>query len=155
MINFAEQCRQKWEDGGVEKVELPCVSIPQGDWVAYEEYMEALLIKAVSGEIGRLIVRFPPESTEDNRLHTHPKSDRRVTVLEGSGEFICYRNKKILHYPLHPGIRVWMPRGILHTFKSGNEGLVVESLHNPFIPFSDPHCLVYPKESFKLCSKNG
>jgi quercetin dioxygenase-like cupin family protein len=107
--------------------------------------MKAILVNCVPGQLGRLLVDFPANSTEDNKLHTHPASDRCVTVIKGSGDFICYRDKKVQKFPLVPGVRVWMPRGILHTFKSGNEGLLVESLHNPFIPLDHPKCLIYPK----------
>ena len=107
--------------------------------------MKAILINCVPGELGRLLVDFPANSTEDNKLHTHPASDRCVTVISGSGEFICYRDKKVQTFPLVPGVRVWMPRGILHTFKSGTKGLLVESLHNPFMPLDHPKCLIYPK----------
>ena len=117
----------------------------QGEWVAYEEYMEAILIDCVPGEVGNLIVRFPAEATEDNRLHTHPSSDRIVTIIDGTGEFIFYKDKKVQTYPLVPGVRVSMPRGILHTFKSGTLGLLVHSRHNPFVALDDARCLVYPK----------
>ena len=102
-------------------------------WVTYEKYMQAKLIAAVPGQVGLLHIKFPPEMAEDNRIHTHLYTDRLVTVLEGSGYFIIA--------PF--GDRVWMPRGIRHTWYSGKNGLVVESVHNPFIAFDDPDILVY------------
>ena len=134
----------------LEKVDVSAIHIPENlEWIPYEEYMEAALIDDYQpNKLGRLIVRFPPSSSENNRMHTHPNSDRRITVLSGSGEFVFYSPKaeKVLIRPLVPGDRVWMNRGITHTFKSGREGMVVESIHNPFIPFDDSRCIAYPKK---------
>lgn len=144
-----QECSKRWNSNLFwELINISEITIPNYsdfDWVEYEEYMRAVLLDCVPGQLSRLLVDFPANSTEDNRLHTHPTSDRCVTVISGSGEFICYRNKKVQTFPLVPGVRVWMPRGILHTFKSGSKGLLVESLHNPFIPLDHPKCLVYPK----------
>jgi hypothetical protein len=43
---------------------------------------------------------------------------------------------------LVPGDRVWMPRGTIHTFRSGASGLLVESIHSPFVPLDSPECIV-------------
>lgn len=118
---------------------------PETPWVPYETYMRAQLIDCIRGQIGRLIVDFPANASEDNELHVHPISDRVITILGGEGEFIAYRNKQLSRYPLAAGTRVWMPRGVLHTFMAGKSGLTVESIHNPFVEFDDPKCLVYPK----------
>lgn len=118
---------------------------PHLGWVEYESYMLAQQLKAVPGELGALLVKFPPDGAEDNRLHTHPVSDRIITVMSGSGEFVRSRHGEIETFPLVPGDRVWMPRGILHTFRAGGEGLLVESLHSPFLAFDDPKCLAYPR----------
>lgn len=116
-----------------------------GEWEPYESYMKAKIIARNEDE-AILLVEFPPEISEDNELHTHPISDRRVTVLQGTGEFIYSDGKKNIHFqPLVPGDRVWMPRGTLHTFKSGEEGLLVESVHSPFVPFDHRLCILYPK----------
>lgn len=113
-------------------------------WVTYEKYMQAKLIAAVPGQVGLLHIKFPPEMAEDNRIHTHLYTDRLVTVLEGSGYFIIAPfGEPIKSIPVTIGDRVWMPRGIRHTWYSGKNGLVVESVHNPFIAFDDPDILVY------------
>jgi cupin superfamily acireductone dioxygenase involved in methionine salvage len=113
-------------------------------WVTYEKYMQAKLIAAVPGQVGLLHIKFPPEMAEDNRIHTHLYTDRLVTVLEGSGYFlIAPFGEPIQSIPVTKGDRVWMPRGIRHTWYSGKQGLVVESIHNPFIAFDDPDILVY------------
>lgn len=132
----------RWKsENWLEKVEIPTYSLEGKVWETYETYMQACNLGG-----GLLLVRFPPEATEDNRLHVHPRSDRRITVISGSGEFVRCWNKKVEIFPLIPGDRVWMPRGVLHTFRAGAGGLLVESLHSPFVPFDDPLCLVYPKK---------
>lgn len=117
-------------------------------WVPYEEYMYAKLIQTQNGKVGLLHIRFPPKMAEDSRLHIHHHSDRVITVLEGSGYFlVAEENSKIKKYTLSPGQRLWMPRGVKHTFWAGNHGLVLESIHNPFIPFDDPRLLEYEENS--------
>ena len=54
---------------------------------------------------------------------------------------------KRIEVALKVGDRVWMPRGILHTFMSGPDGLLVDSIHNPFVGLEGPHCLIYPENS--------
>jgi len=113
-------------------------------WEKYEKYMQARLVCAVPGVVGLLHIKFPPETAEDNRIHTHLYSDRVVTVIEGSGYFlIAPLDQPIRSIEVKVGDRVWMPRGVRHTWYSGKEGLTVESIHNPFIAFDDPKILVY------------
>lgn len=140
--------QERWQTGKFLEVghEAPSADYPGFYWVPYESYMKALLVSAVQGQLGRLIVEFPPEAAEDNQLHIHPISDRIITVISGSGEFIAVRNRRMERFVLEAGHKVWMPRGVLHTFVAGKQGLVVESLHNPFVPFDDPKCLVYPNK---------
>lgn len=113
-------------------------------WEPYEHYMMARLVAAVPGKVGLLHIKFPPDFAEDNRIHTHLYSDRLVTVLEGSGYFlIAPIGEPIKTIAVTVGDRVWMPRGIRHTWYSGVNGLVVESIHNPFFAFDDPDILMY------------
>lgn len=146
-MDIKTETRQRWRDGRfVEAGHTASYGI-QADapWVPYETYMRAQLIGCVSGELGVLVVDFPADAVEDNHMHVHPVSDRVITIIKGSGWFIARRPGGIIvKIDLAPGHRVWMPRGVLHTFLAGKEGLLVESLHNPFIPFDDPRVLVYP-----------
>jgi len=123
--------------------------LPRADyglpWVPYETYMRAQLITVDPGQLGLLLVDFPPEKGEDNSLHIHPISDRIVTILRGSGEFVAVVDGQEQRYPVEVGDQVFMPRGTVHTFFSGPQGMLVESQHNPWIPLEDPNCLVYPK----------
>jgi len=143
--------RKKWICGDfLEKVQIPQIQIPVENWIEYESYMKAYILYC-ENNIAALLVDFPPEASEDNALHCHPKSHRCITVLKGSGEFYRVKNGILDVYPLSPGNRIWMPRGVLHTFKSGAEGMLVKSIHDPFIPLDHPHSLVYPKKNeFKI-----
>lgn len=124
---------------------IPTFSEEGEVWVDYEDYMKAIIFNATPGELGRLIVDFPPEATEDNDLHSHPISDRIITVISGSGWFICVKNKILYKHELKPGTRVYMPRAVLHTFMASEDGLTVESFHNPYVEFENPKCLTYLK----------
>lgn len=142
-----EEIRRAWRDNTFITCESFHIDI-EGDrpWVPYETYMEAQLIDCVPGQIGQLLVRFPANLSEDNRLHVHPISDRVIHVIDGGGTFEFYRKSQgHVHVPLVPGMCVKMPRGVLHTFRSGENGLLVHSLHNPWVPFDDPRCLRYPR----------
>lgn len=146
ILEYKQECAHRWAAG--DFYEAGCnIHFPNhsyGEWIEYESYMKAQIIQGIPGEVGILLVDFPADSTEDNRLHTHPVSDRVVSVLRGSGKFICKRKGEIVDYPLHPGVRIWMPRGILHTFKSNSDGMLVSSIHSPFVALEDPKCLCYP-----------
>ena len=116
-------------------------------WENYEQYMMARLVATKPGQVGLLHISFPPDTAEDNRIHTHLYSDRLVTVIKGSGYFlIAPLGEPIKSIPVTLGDRVWMPRGVRHTWYAGNNGLVVESIHNPFFAFDDPDILVYDEE---------
>jgi mannose-6-phosphate isomerase-like protein (cupin superfamily) len=113
-------------------------------WERYEDYMLARLVAATPGKVGILHIQFPPQMAEDSRLHVHHHSDRVITVLEGAGQFLVAGDgKEIKSIPLERGNRLWMPRGIRHTFYAGSKGLVLESIHNPFFVFDDPKLLDY------------
>ena len=110
--------------------------------VPYEDYMQAIILDAKEGETGTIIVKFPSEGSESNTLHNHPISDRVITVYEGSGEFIYVKDGTLNRVPLVVGNTVFMPRGVLHTFLAGKDGMIVSSIHNPYIPIEHPKCLV-------------
>lgn len=146
MTIIMTEARRRWRAGEFIETGCPIPGTHEGvPWVPYETYMMAQLVDCKVGQPGLLIVDFPPEATEDNELHRHPVSDRVITVIRGSGTFMALRRGSVQSFALEPGHRVWMPRGILHTFMSGPEGLTVESIHNPWVPFTDPLCLIYPR----------
>jgi len=143
---IAAQTKKRWKEGRFIKRHMPNNGIPphkEADLLPYEEYMKALPM-CKEWETGSVFVFFPPEGSENNELHTHPISDRIITVVQGSGWFICVRESRLVKYALERGTRVWMPRGKLHTFFASPEGLVVESIHNPYVPVGHPKCLYSP-----------
>jgi mannose-6-phosphate isomerase-like protein (cupin superfamily) len=117
-------------------------------WEPYEDYMFARLVAAIPGKVGLLHIKFPPDMVEDSRLHIHRHSDRVITVLDGSGQFlVANRGEAIQSIRLEKGNRLWMPRGIRHTFYAGSNGLLLESIHNPFFAFNDPRLLEYDEQA--------
>jgi len=127
----------KWEAGEfIERIDVKKVVLPPHEhlpWVKHE-CMRAKLVRAVAGEVGELILKFPPNSQEDLEMHTHPVSDRIITVLEGQGVFRAVRNGVQFERLLEPGDVVYMPRGMFHTFLGLAAPLMVHALHNPWVP---------------------
>jgi len=144
--HIALTTQKRWKEGNIVEHDHLAPIVPRynhNQLLPYETYMQALPI-CEEWETGSVFVFFPPEGSEDNELHTHPISDRIITVAKGSGWFYCVRGSRLYRYPLFAGTRVWMPRGKLHTFFAGSEGLVVESIHNPYVPVNHPKCLFAP-----------
>ena len=65
--------------------------------------MVAQIIRGEPFKPGVIIVDFPPGASEDNLLHCHPLSDRIITVVKGSGEFIARKNGQVLGQGLGEG----------------------------------------------------
>lgn len=144
--NIQLECQERWcSDNFIEHdVVSPHALREDLPWVSYETYMRAQLVDCAPGQLGKLVVDFPAHAMEDNELHIHPVSDRVITVLNGSGVFVAHRpDGTVVKIDIVPRDRVWMPRGVLHTFMAGPNGLLVESMHNPYIPFENPECIVY------------
>ena len=143
----------------------------EGIWINYEGYMKACIIRGEMGDTGLLLVRFPSGGLEDYGLHSHDFSHRQILVLEGSGTFykdgiytpslflkietakmnktegpILYSDSDIGKYALEPGSLVQFPKRRIHNFAAGNEGMLVLSVHRPFIPLDDPRAFTaYPQ----------
>ncbi|GAB1540937.1 hypothetical protein NUACC21_36060 [Scytonema sp. NUACC21] len=122
---------------------LPSPKHDRLPWVKHE-CMRAKLIEITPGKIGELVIQFPPEGKEDLEMHSHPISDRIITVLEGGGVFLAQNGEETIESELIPGDVVYMPRGIFHTFIGGKDPLLVHAIHNPWVPFEHPLNLVYP-----------
>ena len=155
--NLDKDTREKWSANQfLEHNKLPYTEessylkslLQVTPWERYEDYMFARLVAATPGKVGLLHIKFPPELVEDSRLHIHRHSDRVITVVEGSGQFlVAIPGESIKSIPLEKGNRLWMPRGVRHTFYAGKEGLILESIHNPFFAFDDPKLLEYDQDS--------
>jgi len=132
------------QDAPIPQWQIEDLDIP---WMPYETYMRAKILHAAPMEMGLLFVEFPPGKAEDNRFHIHPISARIITVVSGSGAFTWCRSwdggaPKTTH--LRPGSRIWMPAGVLHTLRADADGLLVQSIHLPWVPLEHPACLIYP-----------
>ncbi len=143
--DIKKEVAERWRTGQYLEhgVEVPTERYEHLPWIPYEGYMEARLVNWVPGEVGQIMVRFPVEGSESNELHIHPLSDRIILVIEGSGEFVSIRDGVEVRHALQPGDCIYLPRGTRHTFFAGPLGLLVESIHNPWVPLEDPQCLVY------------
>ena len=89
MEELTKEINRRWStDHYVETgLPLPQVNFPDFAWVRYEEYMKAQLLKAIPGEVGDLVIRFPPDGEEDNRL-----ANRRVAATLQEYENQCTEN---------------------------------------------------------------
>lgn len=149
-MNSHQNYKDKWQSGKWYEVETsPSIPVNKAsfDWMPYEDYMKAAILYN-GKDFTDLVVDFPADATEDNQMHCHPVSARCVSVVGGDGVFLYSTgNGNIEEKLLFPGVRVWMPRGILHTFKAGHEGLTVISRHTPFIPLESSKCIVYPRKN--------
>lgn len=61
---------------------------------------------------------FFPGAVSD--LITHPKKDRVVRVLDGSGYVIIHKSGEIVDKRLHPGDEVILPAGIVYRFATAD-----------------------------------
>lgn len=143
--------KRRWQEGrfftqgvALSEEELQrFMALPE---VVYQIYMRARIFRAAAGEIGELLITLPPGLNEDNYLHIHPISDRDITIVQGAGFFIAQRQGKFVVKILRKGDRIVVPRGVLHTCLSGSEGLIIKSLHIPWVPPDDSRCSFYPSE---------
>jgi len=127
----------RWTEGTyIQRVDVRTLTLPPHDhlpWVKHE-CMRARLVRTIPGQIGELILKFPPNGQEDLEMHIHPVSDRIITVLEGRGVFRAIVNGKEVEHQLAPGDVVYMPRNAFHTFLGLADPLMVHALHNPWVP---------------------
>lgn len=87
----------------------------------------------------------------DLPLHTHDHSDRFILVAAGSGHFwwsdetrTSFSGRRIETRPVRPGDALIFTRGLLHTFSSPDEALLLLSFHSPEIAFTDPRQYTLP-----------
>ena len=137
LASLRTTAKRRWESGtfllhqGTDSLTNSHVSLAL-PWIPYE-FMRAQFIHAVLGQLGVLIVDLPPQTSEDNVLHRHPDSDRRITVLRGHGVFVAERNGRLGAEHISQGDVLVFPRNVLHTFVSGGHGMLIESLHGPYV----------------------
>lgn len=139
--------QERWETGKFfelkDTCQLPLSKHHHLPWIKHE-CMRAKLLRVVPGKIGELLLKFPPNGHEDLEQHSHPVSDRIISVLDGSGIFIATRKGETIECQLKAGHVIYMPRGIFHTFLGNEDPLMVHAIHNPWVPMDDPNNIIYP-----------
>jgi quercetin dioxygenase-like cupin family protein len=139
--------QERWEKGNFLELrgthQLPSPKHDHLPWLKHE-CMRAKLLRVTPGEIGELLLKFAPNGHEDLELHSHPVSDRIISVLGGNGVFQAIWNGEAIERQIKPGHVLYMPRGIFHTFLGNEDPLVVHAIHNPWVPMDDPNNIVYP-----------
>lgn len=99
---------------------------------------------------GFLFLRFA-EQSRDLPMHTHEDSDRLIYVLEGRGFFHASRERlddftgdDIRNVPVRSRDVLLFRRGVMHTFSTESEALLLLSYHAPFVPLEDPRQYTVP-----------
>jgi quercetin dioxygenase-like cupin family protein len=88
--------------------------------------------------LGLDIVRIAPNSTSE--IHRHNASDNLVYILDGAGAV----SLDGVVTPIHPRMRILIPRGVAHGFKSSSAELVFLSAQVP--PILDEKTGVFDRE---------
>ncbi|MCA9262590.1 MAG: cupin domain-containing protein [Planctomycetales bacterium] len=82
--------------------------------------------------------------TKNLPMHSHEHSDRVIIVIEGQGTFHvspdpieAYSGAGIRSTPVSEGQVLVFSRGVVHTFETESDPLLLMSYHAPFIPLED------------------
>src|SRR3989338_1680275 len=140
-INF------RWANGTLvgSVASLPPTDYPDLPWVPYENCLRAQLVHTKpDDDIGRVIVAYPAKSKGPIGIRMHPESDRVVTVAQGSGTFIVFRDNTHLPFDLRPGTRLWIPRMKIYTICPDSSGMIVHAIHTPWIMRDSARHILYP-----------
>jgi len=95
---------------------------------------------------GALVLRIEAGCVDDLPMHVHEHSDRMVILISGA----CYLHHEddaggVTSTSLRPGSIATFPRGLLHTFSTGDEAALLFSYHSLFIDLDDPRQYHVPK----------
>lgn len=115
-------------------------SIPEQ---VYEGCMHARVC-ATDGATATLVIRFTA-GLDLKRLpiHRHSHSSRKIRVVSGRGEF-HFENPRtglIETVSVERGTYVGFPRGLFHSFTTGDSEMTVVAIHDPFQELDDPQIL--------------
>lgn len=104
-------------------------SISGGVWLASD-------IENPGADDALLKLRFEP-LTRDLPFHSHDFSDRVIYVADGLGEFILRDGLDMKATKVSTGDILIFGRGLVHTFRTSDDPLVLLSYHSPFIELED------------------
>lgn len=92
----------------------------------------------LDGVLGLDVVRLAPHSTSE--IHRHNFSDNVVYILTGSGSVVLDG----VETPVQPGLRISIPRGVTHGFRTKESELLFVSAQIP--PILDKKTGVFDRE---------
>lgn len=146
LSKLTNEVEVSWKKGEVKRTltknEIP--TIPKGINLIPWECMMLSRLNCVPGEVGELVLAFPPGGSPAELIpHVHG-GGRIITVLAGIGIFSCERNGTWEDIVLEVGDQVRFPAGVNHTFvgKDG-QALLVHAYHLPYFAPDDPKAITY------------
>lgn len=103
-----------------------------------------------SNDCALMKLRFAAGTT-DLPMHVHEHSSRFIVVLEGRGYYHVSREeageftgRDVRCVPVRERDALIFSPGVMHTFSTGKEPLVLLSYHDPYIPLHDPRQFTVP-----------
>jgi quercetin dioxygenase-like cupin family protein len=79
----------------------------------------------LDGVLGLDVVHILENSTSE--IHRHNFSDNVVYILQGNGTVVLDGQE----HPVHPGLRISIPRGVAHGFRTAESELLFVSAQIP------------------------
>ncbi|TQV81503.1 cupin domain-containing protein [Aliikangiella coralliicola] len=146
LTKIEKQIDEAWTSGNFVKQlsteEIP--NIPTGIELSKWECMILSKIYCKPGDVGELVLAFPPGGSPAELVpHTHG-GGRVITIVAGVGLFQVMRDGQWVDIELKPGVQVMFPKETLHTFIGvDDEALLAHALHAPFLEPSHPRAIVY------------
>lgn len=118
--------------------------IPHGVELSKWECMILGKLRAVPGQVGELVLAFPPGGSPAELIpHTHGGA-RVITIIDGVGLFQVMHEGKWIDIELERGVQVMFPKETLHTFiGTDGEALLAHALHGPYLEPHHPRAIVY------------
>jgi mannose-6-phosphate isomerase-like protein (cupin superfamily) len=96
------------------------------------------------GDDALLLLRFG-RGTLNLPLHSHEHSDRLIVVLAGHGRFVWAEGDpkdetsfRLQHVSVSTEDFIRFDRGVIHTFSTPEDSLLLLSYHRPYIALEDP-----------------
>jgi len=126
----------------LDRSDIP--KVPFGVKLSKWECMVLGKLDCVPGDVGELVLAFPPGGSPAELVpHTHGGA-RIITIIEGVGLFQVQRDGEWIDIELAPGVQVMFPKETLHTFiGTDGEALLAHAVHAPYLEPHDPRAIVY------------
>ena len=146
LLQLESTIKNAWQTGNYTQTLPPgqIPTIPKNLQLTPWECMMLSRLDCVPGQVGKLILAFPPGGSPAELIpHVHG-GGRVITVLAGTGIFRCKYDGKWVETVLNPSDQVMFPPNVFHTFV-GKDGmaLLVHALHAPYFAPTDPRAIEY------------